>query len=274
MLRKRSLLRVLMGIVITSGAWGWDALAADAAKAGAEAKPEDVRPDIAKFKGFLVGEIVSVSDTGVVLKVKSVTIVEGSQATNPARLIGREIPVQFATEKGKDGKEQPVKWLVDTVKAAQRMGGLAGLGVFTMPNEMVITNIGGAGKEGGATTTTIVMGGAHVAVAAGAGGVAEPGKAARTGGRITIGGPDGAQIEVPLPGDAGVVRPDEKDKKQAPRILVRVQADEKGTLVMDRAVPGAQPGHEWDSMPKIRLLNVPEVQPPQRPEPKGKGTDF
>jgi hypothetical protein len=268
MLRKRALVRVLACALLAIGTWGQDVLVAGEATAGAEAKPEDIRPDIAKFKGFLVGEIVSVSDTGVVLKVRSVTIVEGSQAANPTRLLGREVPVEFATEKDKDGKEQPAKWLADTVRVAQKGVWLGGFGALGAPNQMVITNIGGMGREGVATATVVVGGGA-VGVAGGAG-EAGQGNAARVGGRIAIGGPDGAQIEVALPEDeGGAARPDEKGKKQAPRLLARVQADEKGTLVTDRVAPGTQVGHEWDTMPKVRMIGVPAPppQPPEAPQP-------
>jgi hypothetical protein len=247
---------------------GWAAFAAE------EAKPQDIRPDIAKFKGFLAGEIVSASDTGLVLKIKSVTMVEGSQAANPGVLLGRDVPIQFAMEKDKDGQEKPAKWLADAVKAIQKSKWLGRFGALGTPGEMIITDAGAGGQAGGAM---VVMQGTGVAVTAGGqGGQGVP----QVQGKISIGGPDGAQIEVPLPGvgpgddeDAG--RPGDKGQKQeakdVPRLLVRVQADDKGTLVLDRVMPGAPTGHDWRAIPKVRLVTPKVLQPAAPPKPPATG---
>lgn len=272
MSRTRSFVRSLASLVLAGGVWTCaGAVAADATPppAGpAAAKTEDLRADLARFKGFLLGEIASVSDTGVVLRVKSVTVVEGSQAANPARLLGREMPIQFATEKDKEGKDKPIKSLADTARAAQKMGWLSGFGAFAMPTEMVITDLGEKGQAA-AATSMVIVGGTHTTVTAVAGG---PGQgAAHVEGKIAVGGPDGAQIEIPLPAPEGAAEGKEKDKKQAPRLLARVQADEQGTLVADRVAPGRQPGHEWDAMPRIRIVPAPG---PAAPAPKRRDTEF
>jgi hypothetical protein len=258
-------------------AFGWSSPAAETKAAPVQPAAtadvtQDVRPDVAKFKGFLGGELVSSSDTGLVLKVKSVTVVEGSQAKNPCALVGKQISLQFATEKDAAGKAQPAKWLADASRAIQKMPWLGGLGGFAMPNQMVL-NLGEGG--GAVTATTVVVGGGTVTFGE-AGGPQQQMMAPRVHGRVAIGGPDGGNVELLMPenddeADAGK-EAEPAPAKRLPRLLVRAQADEKGTLVMDRLVPGSQTGHEWGAMPKVRVQAPPKAVPPT--PPRKETTDF
>ena len=101
--RRQVWVAVVASVVLACGAWMPNlALAAEApepAKAPAP-KPEEVQEAVKGFRGFLVGHVVSHNDTGIVLKVKAVTLIEGCQAKNPGILLGLETPVKLATEKG------------------------------------------------------------------------------------------------------------------------------------------------------------------------------
>ena len=237
MLRRQVLVRVLAGAVLVSGAWGQDVVTAGEAKAlrdrpaaAAAEKPEpEAKPDLVEalkgFKGFLVGELVKTGDEGIVLLVRAVTLVEGSQAANPGVLLGLEAPVQFATEKDDEGNDRPDPGLVKTAKRLQQMppvafGGLGG-------NAVVVMDMGQPGQQAAAVTGT-----AHLRSM-----------------RI-----NGAEIE--LGGDPEQEEPDRKPK--GPTITARVRADEDGKLVMDRVMPGSTPGHTWAAMPRLRFAGPDE----------------
>jgi len=286
MKKSLALVWVVAGLAL---AWGWSARAGETkatpAQPAAKANEatEDVRADIAKFKGFLGGELVSTSDTGLVLKVNSVTIVEGSQAKNPSALVGKPVALQFAAEKDAAGQARPAQWLADTARSVEKMKWLGGFGAFATPNQMVL-NLGDAAGGGAMTATTVVLAGGTLTVG-GAGGPQQQMTAQRAHGRIAIGGPDGGNVELLLPeigeDEAEAAAEAAQDPaKRLPRLLVRAQADEKGTLVMDRMVPGSQTGHEWGAIPKIRVQAPPKAEPQAAPKaepptpPRKATTDF
>ncbi|MFW6108763.1 MAG: hypothetical protein ACOC8D_03005 [bacterium] len=207
------------------------ALAAEAEKAAAAAAAQpDLAGALAGFRGFLVGELIESREKDATLFVRAVTIIEGSEATNPGLLVGRETPVAFATEENDDGDEQPVPGLVRAVEHIGRMpavhfGGLGG-------NAVVITQepwrgAGGAGRNVQLKAHRMVM--------------------RVNGGEVRIGGgPDDDEAD------------DEEPAREpkGPLMTARVRAGDDGTLVMDRVAPGSTPAHTWRGMPEFRFADA------------------
>jgi ferric-dicitrate binding protein FerR (iron transport regulator) len=254
MLRRQALVRVLAGVVLVSGAWGEDVLRAaeekrivpaaepQAAPAAKEDDAEALKAALKGFRGYLVGQVIERTDTGMVLLVRSVTLVEGCTAEKPGLVLGRETPVRYATEKGEDGKERPVQELVDAVRHIERMPAFA-FGGMGGANAVVIMDADGGGDPGNAVkmmTRTMTM--------------------RINGQEIRIGGEDGDG---------------QKPEPKGPLATARILADEQGNLVMDRVMPGGQAYATWDGMPKLRFTNRARKAEPEAPKPKPKdGADF
>lgn len=202
--------------------------------------PEQLHEALAGFKGFLAGDVVKREKTGAVLFVRSVTIVEGSQAKNPALLLGREAPVDYATEKDEKGAERPMKALVGLMQRLEKLPFFA-LGGPGGGNMVIALDDGGAGA---------VAGGANVQVH----GVTLKATTMRmevNGQQIEIGGDDAEK-------GAGKAA-----KPKGPAATLRVKAAADGKLVSDRALPGLQPAATWDGMAKLQFAGVEEAAEPQ-----------
>ncbi|NQT86266.1 FecR domain-containing protein, partial [bacterium] len=158
MLRRQALVRVLTGVVLVSGAWGQDTLTAAEEKriapaigapaAPVEKKAEDEAAErkaaLKGFRGFIVGHVVGKTDTGVTLKVKAVTLIEGCTAEKPGLLLGKETPIVYALEKDEAGKDAPAKRLVGAVDHIEKMPAFA-FGGFGGGNAVIVM---GGGDEG------------------------------------------------------------------------------------------------------------------------------
>jgi len=232
--------------VVACIAWALAAGAAEKEPEAAKPGADELREALAGFRGFLVGQLVATNDEGLVLRVQAVTLVEGCTAKNPGILLGTEAPVQFATEKGEDGKERPAKWLVDTAKQLHKLPAIA-FGGFGGEDAVITMNVGGGGN---AATTAVAV----------------------TTQRMTM-RIDGAEVQPDAKDDA-------KGKPKGPTITGRVQADEKGALVLDRVVPGSAPGATWTAIPRLQMGGVaipglnPAVPVPVPPEPKDRPAQF
>ena len=211
--------------------------------AAAEEKPANATPDqlveaLKGFKGFLAGDVVDRKDTGIVLFVRSITLVEGSQAKNPGILLSREATVQYATEKDEKGNERPMKSLVSLMARLEK------LPVFTF---------GGAG--GG----NVMIG---VDDGAGAGVNIQ---------RMTI---KATTVQMEMNGQRIKVGGDEEkgarkvEKPKGPAATVRVTAGGDGKLVADRGVPGLQPAATWDGMARVEFEDIKPAGEPQKKEGK------
>jgi len=244
-------LAALVGWTVASAAEEKPPAAAPAAAKPEPLTPEQLREALAGFKGFLAGEVVARRDTGLVLFVRSITLVEGNRAQNPGLLLSREAPVEYATEKDEKGDVQPRKSLVSLMERIEKLPAIA-FGVPGGGNIMIMMGDGGD-AVGGA-----VVAEGHAEVHAGRiirGGAL---RLEMNGQRIQIGGePDDAK-DAP-----GAEKP---DKPRGPAATLRVLAQDDGTLVMDRALPGMQPAATWNGMAVLHRGQM-EAAPDQPKEP-------
>ena len=233
-------------------------LAGEGAVVAGEDKPpaptaEQLREALKGFRGYLAGDVVARDGAGLVLLVRSVTLVEGSQARNPGLLLGRETPIRYATEKDEQGKERPMKSLVELMTRLEKLPTFA---------------FGG-------------MGGGDVVIALGDGGGAVGGGADVQIHRMTVKAAtmrmemNGQRIQIE--GDEPAAQPAARhEKPRGPAATLRVQATDDGSLVADRALPGMQPAATWDGMAKLRIEAVEGPKKPGAHEPPkpSKDTQF
>jgi len=220
MVRKQKIFGVLVVLCLAAGP-----LLALGAEPAADA--DALKAAVKGFRGFLVGSLVKHDEAGAVLRVKAVTIIEGNAAKNPGILIGREAPVRFITEKDEEGKERPAAWLARVVARIEQMPAIA-FGGFGGGNAVVVMDVDD-GKQGGGPK------GGHVKV------TAHRMTMTMRGQKMVIGGRGG---------DA-----DDAAEDQPPTITARVCTDDEGTLIMDRAMPGSQPGDSWDAIPTLKFAD-------------------
>ena len=161
-----------------------------------------------------------------VLRVKAVTLIEGNTAKNPGILIGRETPVRFSTEKDEEGKVRPAAWLARVVARIDQMPAIA-FGGFGGGNAVVVMDVD-AGNQGGPKGGRVKLTAHRMTMT-------------MRGQKMVIGGKGG---------DA-----DDAAEDQPPTITARVCTDEEGTLIMDRAMPGSQPGDSWDAIPTLKFAD-------------------
>ena len=135
-------LAALVGWTVASAAEEKPPAAAPAAAKPEPLTPEQLREALAGFKGFLAGEVVARRDTGLVLFVRSITLVEGNRAQNPGLLLSREAPVEYATEKDEKGDVQPRKSLVSLMERIEKLPAIA-FGVPGGGNIMIMMGDGG-----------------------------------------------------------------------------------------------------------------------------------
>ncbi len=240
----RTLVRVALGLVV-----GWAGVLVAAQEKPAAPTPEQLREALKGFKGFIAGDVVKREKAGVVLFVRSLTLVEGNTARNAGVALGQELAVRYTTEKDERGIERPRKALTSLMQNLEKFP------VFML-----------GGPLGG---NVMIMGDGGVAVAGAAGGGDQGGVV-----RMEV---NGARIQ--LGGDPDEER--EKEKAAPPRgplVTLRVKAQEDGTLVADRAVPGMQPAATWHGMPKVTFGEAKALElAPEPAEPKkeqGKDAQF
>jgi hypothetical protein len=213
---------------------------------------EQLREALKGFKGFLAGDVVKREKTGAVLYVRSITLVEGSQAKAAGLALGQEVPVQYATEKDEKGNERPKKALTGLMQNLEKfpvfmLGGPGG------GNVMITMGDGGGG---GVQAQGIVVQGGAV--------------------KMEV---NGAQVQ--LGGDAEEGKGNEKiEPPKGPAATLRVLAAADGTLVADRVAPGMQPAATWGGLPNVQWANanaleaVPEPAEPKKEKEKGKDAQF
>lgn len=229
-------------------------LAAGEAARPPEATPQQLADALKGFRGFLVGDVVERNDTGATLLVRSVTLVQGNQAKNPAILMGRLAAVRYATEKDAQGNERPAKALVTLMQQLEKLpvfafGGAGGGNVMITMGEG-----GGAIAGGNVQMQRMIM------------------KAARM--QMNINGMelklDGGDDDEAEEGAADAAKP------KGPVATLRVKAAPDGTLIADRAMPGMQPSATWGGMPKVQFADAQalEAAPAEPRGEKGKDAQF
>jgi len=232
---------------LAAGALAALVVAGGMAVAAGEKRPAEVKPDqlaqaLRGFRGFLAGDVVDRGETGATLFVRSVTIVEGSRAKNPAILLGREAHVLYATERDKKGNERPMKSLVSLMQQLEKMPALA-IGAPGGGNVMIMMGDGGgaaAAAGGGIRMQGMMVKGAKMRLNI-------------NGAEIRIDGDEDADEAAPAHGGADADAAAAAKKPKGPAATLRVKATGDGRLVADRALPGMQPAATWGGMPKMKF---------------------
>ncbi len=227
MRRTRVVMRVLAVAFATSGVWGLTARAGEAEEQAEKAVgKEELAEALKGFRGFLVGELAGRHDDGIDMLVRAVTLVEGNQAANPGILIGLETRVLYALETGDDGEKRPLPDLVRAIQHIKELpafafGGHGG-------NAVIVMDMPGQGKAG------------H-------------GKVVRMHAQRMVMNVNGVNIQ--MGGDADEEGDEPAREPKGPILTARVLAGQDGALVMDRVLPGSQPGDTWRAMAKLQFAD-------------------
>ena len=231
MRRTRIATWMVVAAFAASGLWGLMARAGEAAEPAQKAVgKEELAQALKGFRGFLVGELVGRHDDGIDMLVRAVTLVEGNQAANPGVLIGLETRVLYAVETDDDGNKRPVP---DLVRAIQHI------------KEMPVFAFGGLG------------GNAVIVMDAPPQGEAGAGKIVRMQAQRMVMNVNGVNIQ--MGGNADEEGDEPAREPKGPILTARVLAGEDGALVMDRVLPGSQPGHTWAAMAKLQFAGGDEI---------------
>jgi hypothetical protein len=106
MLSRQVLVRAFVAAVLTAGS-PTARIAQGGEKKVAPVPPEQVKAALKGFRGFLVGETTGKTETGIVLRIQSMTLLKGCKAANPALAIGQAVPVLYDTVVANEGDEAP-----------------------------------------------------------------------------------------------------------------------------------------------------------------------
>ena len=257
MLHGQTLLRALAGAALISGAWGQEIVQAGkkgvvpaaveakpakppAAKEAEAPPPEEIKAALKGFRGFIVGEIVGKSKTGIVLRIRAITLLKGCTAPNPSLALGQTTPVLYVTEKDGAGNQAPAENLLEAIERIEQMPAFA-LGGFGGENAVVFMHWGQKqGLRWAARTEKTV--------------IRDP--------DVRVGGRDE---------DDDDADDDEKDKAKTPVVTARILANDDGDLVMDRVMPGGQSYATWNGVPTLHFAGAPKAK---RTKPPEKDTEF
>jgi hypothetical protein len=131
---KQMLVRVMMGAVLVSGAWGQATL--QAGEEGEFPRRRAETPDrpaipagLAGFRGYLIGAIASMGNKGVTLEVANAKALAGSRAENPQAAVGKKLPIHYKAHGNREGGYTPSKELMERIARLRKRGGLVTLRV-------------------------------------------------------------------------------------------------------------------------------------------------
>jgi len=93
---------------------------------------------MAGFKGYLIGEIVSVDAEGLHFRVTGVVPIDGSKAENPRAVKGQKVRILFKCFMNKEGRYQADRELIDWIFKLMKEGDLVTLKVFTGDSSLIV----------------------------------------------------------------------------------------------------------------------------------------